>query len=492
MFFDRHRLCLFAIGGRVAVVIKGQQNQTINDFFNILEQIMSFKDDFQHLKIQLRDIKSATSNFRDKPIGIGGFGEVYKGELSLQEGKKTVAFKRLNRKWGQGDTEFWKEIMMLSQYCVEYDKGELKKILVPEWKKCYEEDKMDDIEMSKDEDVRAKHEERISIANQAATPISYTTRNELVLILSNGILIKGGYREVSINKNGEFQEMLLFNKSKHDDDGYWSVLYIKDNALFALNTDFRLQGSARLYLIGIEFLPVEYYRYGILHLPGTQSRTRAWSEEVEIVAPQPSVDESKWFSVSKHMKKRHMLPAVEVLKEGSASTFQLVAEFCEIESFTISCKIDPELLSTGINYACYLVYKVPEKHSMVSGLVQIDHETLKENDGSSYSLSLERNELLVDLRTPTDIPFIGCNPNDQSGRTRRIKGHPKLRKDGWTEVQILDFKYDRSKVHAPTIQMHCHVRSYHKWKFSGLLVQGIEFRPVKVYFNNPRALSPHE
>ncbi|KAL8197810.1 hypothetical protein R6Q57_030207 [Mikania cordata] len=76
---------------------------------------MSRLKDFTHLEIQLEDVKAATNNFGDKPIGTGGFGTVYKGELLLPNGLRTVAFKRLDRKFGQGDVEFWKEIMMLSK-----------------------------------------------------------------------------------------------------------------------------------------------------------------------------------------------------------------------------------------------------------------------------------------------------------------------------------------------------------------------------------------
>ncbi|GKC85603.1 kinase-like domain, phloem protein 2-like protein [Tanacetum coccineum] len=77
----------------------------------------TFLNNFQHLEIQIEEIISATNNFDDsRVIGSGGFGNVYKGEITLPEGKSMVAFKRLDRKHGQGDPEFLKEIIMLSSY----------------------------------------------------------------------------------------------------------------------------------------------------------------------------------------------------------------------------------------------------------------------------------------------------------------------------------------------------------------------------------------
>nr|XP_043630405.1 probable serine/threonine-protein kinase PBL23 [Erigeron canadensis] len=65
----------------------------------------------------MKDIVSATNNFDpNNLIGRGGFGCVYKGELSFPEGQILVAFKQLDRRLGQGKNEFWKEIMMLSKY----------------------------------------------------------------------------------------------------------------------------------------------------------------------------------------------------------------------------------------------------------------------------------------------------------------------------------------------------------------------------------------
>ncbi|KAL7587440.1 hypothetical protein Lser_V15G40498 [Lactuca serriola] len=74
-------------------------------------------EEFQHLKIQLQTIMLATNDFDNRNvIGKGGFGVVYKGVLFHSKGKSVVAFKRLDRNHGQGDVEFWKEILMLSRY----------------------------------------------------------------------------------------------------------------------------------------------------------------------------------------------------------------------------------------------------------------------------------------------------------------------------------------------------------------------------------------
>nr|XP_043623279.1 nodulation receptor kinase-like [Erigeron canadensis] len=73
---------------------------------------------FGHLKIPLQSINSATNNFaKEYLIGQGGFGKVYKGVIDHSTGQHAnVALKRLDRVFGQGDPEFWKEIMLLSLY----------------------------------------------------------------------------------------------------------------------------------------------------------------------------------------------------------------------------------------------------------------------------------------------------------------------------------------------------------------------------------------
>ncbi|XP_071740698.1 probable receptor-like protein kinase At5g59700 [Rutidosis leptorrhynchoides] len=76
-----------------------------------------FMKEFEHLIIELEKIELATSKFdQTKVIGSGGFGKVYKAEVTHYKGRGLVAVKRLDRKFGQRDPEFWKEVMMLSRY----------------------------------------------------------------------------------------------------------------------------------------------------------------------------------------------------------------------------------------------------------------------------------------------------------------------------------------------------------------------------------------
>nr|XP_043634328.1 probable serine/threonine-protein kinase PBL28 [Erigeron canadensis] len=90
--------------------------------FIIFTNLMSLIQELDHLKIPLKDIKLATKDFSDDNfIGQGGYGRVYRGQLSLSATNSnrpttTVAIKRLDVKGGQGQQEFLTELTMLSSY----------------------------------------------------------------------------------------------------------------------------------------------------------------------------------------------------------------------------------------------------------------------------------------------------------------------------------------------------------------------------------------
>ncbi|KAL4592770.1 hypothetical protein LXL04_005774 [Taraxacum kok-saghyz] len=80
----------------------------------------AFLEKFQHdLKVfSFEEIKSVTDDFnKNKLIGEGGFGKVYRGVVnSDSKGRIMAAFKRLGSNCGQGNLEFLKEILMFSHY----------------------------------------------------------------------------------------------------------------------------------------------------------------------------------------------------------------------------------------------------------------------------------------------------------------------------------------------------------------------------------------
>ncbi|GJX19918.1 receptor-like protein kinase FERONIA [Tanacetum coccineum] len=79
------------------------------------EKLTSSTSEQPSRRFTIADIQSATNNFDDElVIGQGGFGKVYKGQISIEESSHFVAIKRLDSMSNQGAAEFKAEIEMLS------------------------------------------------------------------------------------------------------------------------------------------------------------------------------------------------------------------------------------------------------------------------------------------------------------------------------------------------------------------------------------------
>ncbi|KAI3756008.1 hypothetical protein L1987_55820 [Smallanthus sonchifolius] len=204
-------------------------------------------------------------------------------------------------------------------------------------------------------------------------------------------------------------------------------------------------------------------------------------------------DSQQWFSISKKSKKRLMLPARAILQEEklglnlhslrkswiwkaqpAGSRFKEAAECSAKNRLAIAFQIEGQLLSPETIYACYLVFKLPANDSVFEGIVMTSFET---PSSSKEPATIERH---IYLLTPPNTPIIDQSYGQIPSRTRKIKGHPKLRKDGWMEIQVWEFVLGSSSNY---FWMNGHLKSLNKWKFTGLLVQGIELRPAKVSWN---------
>ncbi|MFS7956854.1 putative phloem protein [Helianthus anomalus] len=179
----------------------------------------------------------------------------------------------------------------------------------------------------------------------------------------------------------------------------------------------------------------------------------------------------KWLSIGKSMKKRFMIPATEFLQKGKwiwksqpESRFKQVAESRDMDEFRVAFEIKSKLLSPQTTYSCHLIYKPPENHSLIEGPIALFNQ----------SLQFPRSIYFI-------VPHIAII-GDQTSRgelnpSRKIKGHPKVRKDGWMEVELWEDTTDT----IGTIGAECTLNGMDidgEYNFAGLVIQGIELRPL--------------
>ncbi|KAD4584825.1 hypothetical protein E3N88_22426 [Mikania micrantha] len=110
--------------------------------------------------------------------------------------------------------------------------------------------------------------------------------------------------------------------------------------------------------------------------------------------------------------------------------------------------------SSELDYACYLVFKLSEECHGLHCPVKVQDLLLRKNKEFKF----------LYFRSPRLVNFHG----DESV--------PKLREDGWMEVIVWRFNSSEKPSHdCPMInlKLRCYEGTMH-----GLLVYGIEFRPI--------------
>ncbi|XP_004289213.1 PREDICTED: F-box protein PP2-B11-like [Fragaria vesca subsp. vesca] len=198
-------------------------------------------------------------------------------------------------------------------------------------------------------------------------------------------------------------------------------------------------------------------------------------------------DIMKSFSLDKGSgKKCYMISARALQILGSRTThfwrwislpdsrFGEVAELVDFLWLEITGKIATWILSPSTLYKAYLVFKLTEQAYGFRG------QPVKVKVKKSYKLNpttvgIEANEQFVVLDREKKRHYWQCILGMQAWQPREIDEapYPKQRKDGWLEIELGEFCYERDEE---LLKMSCKENSCGAFK-GGLIVQGIEIRP---------------
>lgn len=146
--------------------------------------------------------------------------------------------------------------------------------------------------------------------------------------------------------------------------------------------------------------------------------------------------------------------------------FKVVAEFSKVDEFTVAFKIRSKLLSPQTTYSCNLIYKPPENYPLIEGPIALLNQSLR----------FPRSIYLIVPQIANIGPVVDQKSHKQSN-AQKIKGHPKLRKDGWMEVQLWEDTTDSTGTIGTKLTLNG-MDIDGDYNFVGLVVQGIELRPL--------------
>ncbi|GJU10050.1 kinase-like domain, phloem protein 2-like protein [Tanacetum coccineum] len=134
--------------------------------------------------------------------------------------------------------------------------------------------------------------------------------------------------------------------------------------------------------------------------------------------------------------------------------FQEVIELLPQRVFHINCTIKSQMLSPDTEYVCYLLFKLSENCQGMHRPVKVRDVLHQENNGAGFFY----------FSTPSPV-----NIHD-------ITRVPKQREDGWMEIQVWKFN-SACEFKDDSLSMNMKFAS-HEVPMSGLIVCGLEFRPL--------------
>ncbi|KAI3737960.1 hypothetical protein L2E82_27978 [Cichorium intybus] len=451
-----------------------------------LEEALYFQENIKdHLKYPLEYILLATQNFsHNNLIGEGGFGSVYLGKVTSTHGDEyntnTVAVKRLDRRYYEGDDGFLEELQTLFEYkheniigivgyCVE--KGE--NIIVYEYAprgrlNTYLKDS------------GLKWMRRLQICIDIATGLDFlhgVLNKETDS--SYGSLVTGtvGYVDPLYKTTGIFtkesdiysfgvvlfeilsrrfvieqQDLTHFFKCHYEEDNVDEIVFegIKEQIAPKSLTTFVTIAYQCLHharedrpttsevLLRLKEALEYQVQQLLMKSDLNMGHAQQFSTNLE------NYDEGKKLLLLNgvNKKKHYMLPAEEALyKSSDVKLFNLIPS-------------TQSRLSPNTEYACYLVFKLSEKCRGLYCPV-IVRDLLKRKN---------KEKRIIYFRSPSP-----CNVSD----TDRV---PEEREDGWMEVNVWQFN-SSNKLRDNCVSINLKLISYEGTMY-GLIVNGIEFRPI--------------
>nr|GEX07118.1 protein kinase-like domain, phloem protein 2-like protein [Tanacetum cinerariifolium] len=196
-------------------------------------------------------------------------------------------------------------------------------------------------------------------------------------------------------------------------------------------------GESAVYVEGIEFRAIDRIKH----------------EEIGKMKEAEQVLKTK-FNADQAALYKYSNVDLFTLQPSALSRFQVVIELLPQQVFHINCTIKSQMLSPDTEYVCYLMFKLSEQCQGLHCPVKVRDLLHQENNEADFFYFI----------TPSPL-----NIND-------ITRVSKQREDGWMEIQLWKFN-STHEFKDGSLSMNMKFTS-HEGIMSGLIVCGLEFRPM--------------